>query len=110
MAKGTDIKGPMRPTDLGFVQASVLPQEVFDVFNEEIASNWSGSSAVVKQDYVVSAILSRLEWSSDNRQAIFDHGFLNIEEAYRSAGWNVVYDKPGYNEFYTANWTFTKPK
>jgi hypothetical protein len=110
MAKGTDIKGPMRPTDLGFVQASIVPQEVFDVFNEEIASRWSGSSAVVKQDYVVSTILERLEWDPNDRRAVFDNGYLNIEEAYRAAGWNVVYDKPAYNETYTANWTFTKAK
>lgn len=109
MAK-TGIKGPMRPEELGTVQASVIPKEVFDVFNEAIATKWSGASANIVQEDVIPDIIAALGWSADDRQAVFDNGYLNIEEAYRSVGWNVLYDKPGYNESYKANWHFTRKK
>ena len=31
-----------------------------------------------------------------------------IEPLYREKGWNVEYDKPGYNEFYKARFIFKK--
>jgi len=41
-----------------------------------------------------------------NRAEIFDKGWLNVEEVYRAAGWAVEYDKPGFNESYSATFTF----
>ena len=43
-----------------------------------------------------------------NRNEIFNKGWLNIEEVYRSAGWKVNYDKPAYNESYDAYFTFER--
>jgi hypothetical protein len=39
---------------------------------------------------------------------VYAKGWLNFEAIYEEAGWKVVYDKPGYNETYDANFTFTK--
>ena len=33
---------------------------------------------------------------------------MDIESIYRADGWGVYYDKPGYNETYTATFEFTK--
>ena len=83
-----------------------IPEIVFEAFNELIAENFTGSSAIVKQDDVIGLILSKSGFLS--RQEVFDKGWLNVEEVYEEVGWDVVYDKPGYNETYKAFWIFTK--
>ena len=102
--------GPMKPDELGQYQAKYIPEGVFEVFNKAIATGWSGYSATLKQEEIMTAIIEKMGMSADDRSLIFDRGWLNIEEAYRNAGWKVVYDKPGYNESYGANWVFTKTK
>jgi len=42
------------------------------------------------------------------RSEIINNGWLNIEEAYRAADWEVEYDKPAYNETYRAHFIFKK--
>jgi len=42
------------------------------------------------------------------RQGMYDKGWMDVEDAYRKAGWDVDFDKPGYNETYEANFTFSK--
>lgn len=39
---------------------------------------------------------------------VFKKGWLNVEYLFRAAGWEVQYDKPGYNETYEAYFTFSK--
>lgn len=40
------------------------------------------------------------------RKEIFDKGYLYFEYIFRNAGWDVTYDKPGYNETYPPTFTF----
>jgi hypothetical protein len=75
---------------------------VFDAFNTEIAKHFAGGSATVRQETVV----MRLVEGGMQRREIYDAGWLNVEEAYRDAGWKVTYDKPGYNETGEARFTF----
>lgn len=96
---------PISPDEIGKQQIKSIPPEVFEVFNRLIALDWSGISATVTQEEAVAAIIEKMEVS---RNKVFDSGWLNIEEAYRDVGWKVVYDKPGYNESYGANWKFTR--
>lgn len=44
-----------------------------------------------------------------NRQEIFDRHWLDFETVYRSAGWDVHFSKPAYNESGDAVFTF-KPR
>ena len=44
------------------------------------------------------------------RQELFDNHYLDIEPAYRNAGWKVEFDKPGYNETYDSYFVFSKKK
>ena len=84
----------------------IIPDVVFDAFNELIVRNLRENAARVYQDDIVSLIVSK----GIPRQEIFDKNFLDIEDVYREAGWGVVYDKPGYNESYKASFAFTKGK
>lgn len=44
------------------------------------------------------------------RHQVFEKHWLDIETAYRQAGWEVEYDKPAYNETYGASWEFKHGK
>jgi hypothetical protein len=81
-----------------------IPDEVFEAFNELIAE---GDGDVLQKD-VVLRILAKIP--DTTREQIFKKGWLNVEPAYRKAGWKVTYDKPGYCETYEANFTFRRKK
>lgn len=53
-----------------------------------------------------SEIIAGLILEGYQKQEILGNGWLDFEVVYEEAGWDVVYDKPGYNESYGANFTF----
>jgi len=98
---------PISPDEVSAVKSLSFPDEVIEVFNALIAENWTGSSARVLQSEAVSRIAASLGIS---RQACFDLNYLDVEDLYRDQGWEVDYDKPGYNESYPATFSFAKRK
>lgn len=96
--------GPIRPDEVAEEKQLHIPDVVFDAFNAEIALHYVSGRAQVKQKDVI----ERLVAGGMSRSEIFENGWLNVEDAYRSAGWNVEYDKPGWNETYNAFFVFKK--
>lgn len=97
---------PIKPEEIILKKQKNFPDEVITSFNELIAQKWNGKWATISQEEVMVLMVEKgLE-----RNEIFDKGWLDIEDIYRSAGWNVEYDKPGYNESYPATFTFRKQK
>jgi hypothetical protein len=83
-----------------------IPPEVFDVFNNilvELIPN--ASFIIILESHVVKKIEEKL---GCKRYEIFDKHWLDVEEAYRKAGWTVVYDKPGDLDNYEAYYKFSK--
>ncbi|MCA9356909.1 hypothetical protein H6784_03420 [Candidatus Nomurabacteria bacterium] len=80
-----------------------IPNEVIEVFNELIAENFNGHCAYVRQDEAVKRIVAK----GINRNHLFNRGWLDIEDIYRSMGWKVEYDKPAYDESYEASFAFS---
>lgn len=98
--------GPMTPDEIETLTTEVRPPVVFEAFNTLIGRNWNGRSATIFQRDVVDLIL-RLA-PELTQQAVFDDHMLDVETAYRHAGWQVRYDKPGWNETYAASFVFTR--
>ncbi len=96
---------PITPQEVGAAKVAHIPAAVFDAFNAEIARHFTNGSATVRQE----AVERRLIEGGLPRSEIFEAGWLNVEEAYRSAGWKVEYDKPGYNETGEATFKFKAP-
>jgi hypothetical protein len=94
---------PIRPDEVGEAKGTHIPAAVFDAFNAEIATQFAHGSAIVAQN----AVIDRLVRGGMTRGELFDRGWLNIEEAYRSVGWTVSYEKPGFNETGAATFKFT---
>ena len=80
-----------------------------------------GESATGASSDVVNALLSKgqttikqtevvrlIEASGVKRTTIFEDHYLDFEDAYRSRGWTVEYDKPGYNESGEPVWRFSR--
>ena len=94
---------PIRPDNVVGIKAKRLPPEVISSFNHLIAKNYLNGKATVKQDDVIKLILSKTNYE---RHEIFERKMLDIENIYEEAGWEVTYDKPGYNESYAATFEF----
>lgn len=104
------MSGPIKAQDVAKAKSASIPEEVFTAFNELIVKDWNGYSATVYQDSVVKLALEKLTAAGQpiHRAQLFNSGWLDIEDSYRSTGWIVHYDKPGYNESYEAHFIFKK--
>lgn len=104
---------PITPDQVGAAKAAILPDHVIETWNELIAANWSGGRACVQQNDAVVALMDHVDSSvidlASRRQEVFNLKWLDIEDVYCEQGWDVEYDKPGYNEDYEATFTF-EPK
>ena len=111
---------PITPSEAAS-QRQVFPPEVIQAFNELIAEKYRRGTAKVLQDDVVERIATLMnppgffpenddgkDREREFRQSIFDKGWLDVEAAYRAAGWDVSFDKPAYNETYAASFLFEK--
>lgn len=97
---------PITPIKALQAKQESIPDFVIEAFNELIIKGMNTSGSVcIKQKDVVALITSKQQISSN---AIYSSGWLDVENIYRSAGWNVEYDSPGYNESYDATFTFSK--
>jgi hypothetical protein len=97
--------GPISPKEVASRKEASIPDEVFEVFNDLISQNWDGHRATVSQDDAVRQIAKKMGVS---RGEAFNKGWLDVEDSYRKKGWKVEYDKPGYNESYSAFFVFKK--
>lgn len=98
---------PIRPEE---VVCTGIPDNVIEVFNELIQENMKGKQAVILQEEVIERILSRYyEEPRIARETIYANDWLDVEDLYRDAGWQVVYDKPSPYDSYPATFTFIKP-
>lgn len=96
---------PIRPEDVAREKNAQLPDGVIDAFNELIARHYVNGRSSFRQRDVTDLLEERGVVSS--REEIFERGLLHVEAVYQGAGWNVEYDKPGWNESYPAVFTFT---
>lgn len=103
---------PIRPEEVVNSKVEAVPDFIIDIFNNKIAHEMNDGVAIVFQEDIIKDILERLnEFTAAKnlygRSYIFDNKLLDIEDLYKRFGWNVVYDKPAYNETYRAFWKFT---
>ncbi len=99
---------PFTPKQAEDKKEEIIPAEVIEAFEELIVENLSGGSATITQDEVVQRIHKKMK--RVKTQEMFDKGWLDVEGLFRKAGWEVEYDKPGFNESYKATFTFSKKR
>lgn len=98
---------PITPAKAIEAKSQAIPPEVFQVFDELIVRNLDlDGQAKVDQDEAVTMISNKLKI---HRAAVFANKWMDVEEAYRQAGWTVEYDKPAYYEDFSAYYMFMTP-
>lgn len=79
------------------------PASVLEIFNNLICKNLKENKAVITQDEAVEAIRKKMKCS---KAAVLTKHYLEIEESFRAAGWEVRYRKPGFNETFMPHFRF----
>lgn len=95
---------PISPIEAKKRQQSSIPEVVFEIFNELLASG----ERYISQSTVVQLLKERMK--PEEYDQVFKRGWLDIEPHYRKKGWKVEYDKPGYCETYEASWSFSSKR
>jgi hypothetical protein len=86
---------PISPDEVSSQKSKDLPDIVIETWNSVIARKFfDGSAKIVMKD--IKAELVAMTGKGFNEVRAL--GYLDIEEVYRSAGWEVGYHKPGYTE------------
>jgi hypothetical protein len=97
----------LKPITREEVQAAFAKREfpdfVIQAFNECIFEAKLKGTTTVKQDAVMAKIVAA---SGETRGKVYENHWLDVEDHYRAAGWTVTYEKPAYNEFFEAYFTF----
>jgi hypothetical protein len=94
---------PIRPEEVVGQKMRIFPAPVIEAFNTLITQNVrDGGLITIRQDDVVALMVEK----GLTREEIIAKGWLNVEDVYREAGWDVAYDKPGFNESGFAVFTF----
>lgn len=98
---------PIKPSEIAHRKAQIMPPEVIEAFNHLIAKNWDKSSqqARVTQEEAVIHLMAALELERDE---VFKHKYLDVEDVFEASGWKVRFDKPGYYESYGAYFIFSE--
>lgn len=97
---------PIKPNEVIAHKKAIFPDAVMTAFNELIAKNFSRGEASFKQK----AVVARMVELGLTANEISENNWLDVEEVFEADGWKVTYDKPGFNEFYDATFTFKKKK
>ena len=93
---------PITPKEALQGNEEIIPDYVFEVFNELIVKNLTCKTAIVYYKDVFALIKNKVE---NYPKDILDGD--RIERAYRKQGWKVECDTPAYNETYAGHYTFT---
>lgn len=96
--------GPIQANEMKQRKADAIPSAVYEAINQLILKNFYRDSATVYQKDIVRILKEQGIASS----TLFDNHWLDVEPYYEEAGWEVEYDKPGYNESYDAYFVFRK--
>lgn len=86
-----------------------IPEEIIECFNDMIVKhlNTKYDCCTIKQKDILAYVEEKTGYTSDE---IFKKRWFDVEELFEKAGWEVKYDKPGFNENYDATFEFNRKK
>ena len=106
---------PFTPDEVLANKREVIPAFVIEAVNTLLTKRFSGTSCTIRQKELIE-LAEKIgmdqgtipDWAT--RQTFFDEHWLDFEPIFKAAGWNVVYDKPGWDETYEPFWKFERSK
>ena len=95
---------PIKPSEVQDQKNTSIPESIISSVNELIVKYWNGREAKFKQDELLERVMEKDQTLT--RDQIFNTHLFDFESLFRSEGWVVTYDSPGYNETYPATFSF----
>jgi len=99
---------PVSPSDVKALYESgkTIPDEVVVIFNQLIVKKFRGQLAKILVKDVVPLVLEAMPGVTEDQ--IFENKWLDVEPLFRTYGWKVEFDSPGYCESYDPFYVFSK--
>ena len=96
---------PISTREVDKLKKAQIPDVVIEVFNSLIVKNMRGGQSSFLQKDVVELIVAK----GISEEKLFENHWLDVEDYFRDYGWDVEYDKPGYNEeWFEPSFKFSK--
>lgn len=96
---------PVKPiTPREAASGAHIPDIVIETVNDYLKARGSAARITIRQDELVSQLVKK----GLDRVEIYDNGWLNFEDLFRKTGWDVEYEKPGFNEADQAYYVFER--
>lgn len=84
---------PIKPSEV----FETIPDFVIEIVNEFILKEWDGEQSSILQKDIVNEIITRYPGKEDiTSQTVYSNHWLDFENLYRQAGWEVEYNKPSF--------------
>lgn len=99
---------PITPDEAKNKKANSIHPKMIETVNDLLAKHYNDHTIVLKQEDIISEFLKRVP--EYGRKNIFDNNQLDFERVFKKYGWNVSYDRPGYNETYSPSFEFRRKK
>lgn len=101
---------PITPEKVEQIRIHEMPEAIIQATNELIVRKWNGHEANVKVEEIVEQQfrVSGEEQTVAARKELFEKHYLDIEPAYREAGWKVRFESPDYTEDFPSYFVFSK--
>lgn len=105
----TNVARPFSPADAKRAfENEVMPAAVINAVNELLTEHYESYSINLLKDDIIDRIIE-LDPKLD-RQIIIDKNYLDFENIFREAGWNVEYNSPDYTESFPQSFTFKQKR
>lgn len=103
---------PISPVEAENEHRDTIPDSIIRAFNTLIIKNYEpiNKTSIVKQCEILDMVCGDPDCGMLKRDDVFDNHWLDVEDIYREQGWDVIYDKPAYNESYDAYFVFSVKK
>jgi hypothetical protein len=98
---------PIKPDEVS-VPKPEIPDFVITAFNTLIQKKWNGEVAIISQNEAVNEI-KKLMPDSYKESDIFDNHWLDVEDLFLAAGWDVIFHKRHYYDPEEDYYKFCKP-
>lgn len=98
------------PDEVRAQKINFIPPEFVEAVNELLTKKWTGRSATIRLTDLKQLVAHKMRTNGSPNlgKNYADEGWLDFEPIFEDKGWKVVYDRPGWDESYDPNWTFTR--
>lgn len=98
---------PIKPSEIQDLKNAQIPEWVIECVNKIIVDKWNGRQAQFTLKEIMSMVMVAAP-EGTTRNQIYDNHWMNFEDLYRREGWEVEFNKAGYNETFDDFFVFSK--